>query len=154
MVHPIRLLQFLVGIIQRHPLDMYRHDISGTTTTGSYPTKTTSSSGATSVYDSTYYFMTTAHRIYKVLYNGDQVQTGASNISGSEPTSEQTGVVWHDANYYIKFMYSLTTSEVQNFLTTDFIFLFQQQQTLQRPSYPCCYGNKWWCELSKRYILY
>ena len=36
--------------------DMYRHDVSGTTTTGSYPTKTTSSSGATSVYDSTYYF--------------------------------------------------------------------------------------------------
>jgi len=101
--------------------DMYRHDISGTTTTGSYPTKTTSSSGATSVYDSTYYFMTTAHRIYKVLYNGDQVQTGASNISGSEPTSEQTGPFWHDANYYIKFMYSLTTSEVQNFLTTDFM---------------------------------
>ena len=101
--------------------DMYRHDISGTTTTGSYPTKTTSSSGATSVYDSTYYFMTTAHRIYKILYNGDQVQTGASNISGSEPTSEQTGPFWHDANYYIKFMYKLTTSEVQNFLTTDFM---------------------------------
>ena len=104
-------LQFLVGTIQHHLADMYRHDISGTTTTGSYPTKTTSSSGATSVYDSTYYFMTTAHRIYKVLYNGDQVQTGASNISGSEPTSEQTETFWHDANYYIKFMYSLTTSK-------------------------------------------
>ena len=33
---------------------MYRHDVSGTTTTGNYPAKTTSSSGATSVYD-TYY---------------------------------------------------------------------------------------------------
>ena len=38
--------------------DMYRHDVAGTTTTGSYPTKTTSSSGATTVYNSTYYFMT------------------------------------------------------------------------------------------------
>ena len=28
---------------------------------------------------------------------------------------------WHDANYYIKFMYKMTTSEVQNFLTTDFM---------------------------------
>ena len=101
--------------------DMYRHDVSGGTTTGSYPTKTTTSSGANSVYNSTYYFMTTANRIYKVLYNGDPVQTGASNISGSEPTSEQTGPFWHDANYYLKFMYSLTTSEVQNFLTTDFM---------------------------------
>jgi len=101
--------------------DMYRHDVSGTTTTGSYPTKTTTSSGATSVYDSTFYFMTTAHRIYKVLYNGDPVQTGATNISGTEPTSEQTSPFWHDANYYIKYMYKLTTSEVQNFLTTDFM---------------------------------
>ena len=71
--------------------DMYRHDVSGTTTTGNYPAKTTSSSGATSVYESTYYFLTSANRVYKVLYNGDQVQTGASNISGAEPTSEQTG---------------------------------------------------------------
>ena len=100
--------------------DMYRHDVSGGTTTGNYPTKTTSSSGATSVYDSSYYFLTTANRVYKVLYNGDPAQTGASNISGSEPTSEQTGPFWHDANYYIKYMYKLTTSEVQNFLTTDF----------------------------------
>ena len=48
------------------------------------PSKSTSSSGAISVYDSTFYFMTTANRVYKVLYNGDPVQTGASNISGSE----------------------------------------------------------------------
>ena len=101
--------------------DMYRHDVSGTTTTGSYPTKTTTSSGATSVYDSTYYFITDEHRVYKVLYNGDPVQTGATNISGTAPTSEQTGPFWHDANYYIKYMYKLTTSEIQNFLTTDFM---------------------------------
>ena len=58
--------------------------LAGTTTTGNYPTKTTSSSGATTVYNSTYYFMTSAHRVYKVLYNGDPLQTGASNISGAE----------------------------------------------------------------------
>lgn len=101
--------------------DMYRHDIAGTTTTGNYPSKTTSSSGATSLYESTFYFITDANRVYKVLYNGDQTQTGASNISGSAPTSEASSPFWHDANYYIKFMYSLTTSEIQNFLTTDFM---------------------------------
>ncbi len=101
--------------------DMYRHDVAGTTTTGNYPTKTTSSSGATTVYNSTYYFMTSAHRIYKILYNGDPLQTGAPNISGAEPTSEVNNPFWHDANYYIKFMYKMTTSEIQNFLTTDFM---------------------------------
>ena len=42
------------------------------------------------------------HRVYKVLYNGDPVQTGAVNISGTEPTSNRLGPFWHDANYYIK----------------------------------------------------
>ena len=101
--------------------DMYRHDVAGTTTTGNYPTKTTSSSGATTVFNSTYYFMTSAHRVYKILYNGDPLQTGANNISGAEPTSEVSAPFWHDANYYIKFMYKMTTSEIQNFLTTDFM---------------------------------
>ena len=101
--------------------DMYRHDIAATTTSGNYPSKTTSSSGAQNLYDSTFYFMTTAYRVYKVLYNGDQLQTGASNISGAEPTQEISAPFWHDSNYYIKFMYKLTTSQVQNFLTTDFI---------------------------------
>ena len=101
--------------------DMYRHDVSGTTTSGNYPSKTTTSSGAINLYDSTFYFMTSAYRVYKVLYNGDQLQTGASNISGAEPTSEIAAPFWHDSNYYIKFMYKLTTTQVQNFLTTDFI---------------------------------
>ena len=104
--------------------DMYRHDVAGTTTSGNYPSKTTTSSGAINLYDSTFYFMTSAYRVYKVLYNGDQLQTGASNISGAEPSSEIAAPFWHDSNYYIKFMYKLTTTQVQNFLTTD---LFQLQ---------------------------
>ena len=101
--------------------DMYRHDIAGTTTSGNYPSKTTASSGAINVFDSTFYFMTSAFRVYKVLYNGDPIQTGANNISGAEPTSEITAPFWHDGNYYIKFMYKLSTNQVQNFLTTDFM---------------------------------
>ena len=101
--------------------DMYRHDIAGTQTSGAYPTKTSSSSGATNLFDSTYYFKTSENKVYKVLYNGDPTQDGASNISGSEPTSTGNAPFWHDSNYYLKFMYQLTTSEVQNFLTTDFM---------------------------------
>ena len=101
--------------------DMYRHDVGGTSTGNYSNTKTTSSSGATNVFDSTMYFKTAEHKVYKVLYNGDQLQTGASNISGSEPTSVNAAPFWQDNNYYIKFMYTMTTSEVQNFLTTDFM---------------------------------
>ena len=101
--------------------DMYRHDVGGVATGNYGTTKTTSSSGATNVFDSTYYFKTSEHKVYKVLYNGDQLQTGASNISGSEPTSTNAAPFWQDNNYYIKFMYTMTTSEVQNFLTTDFM---------------------------------
>ena len=101
--------------------DMYRHDVGGTSTGNYSNTKTTSSSGATNVFDSTMYFKTAEHKVYKVLYNGDQLQTGAANISGSEPTSVNAAPFWQDNNYYIKYMYTMTTSEVQNFLTTDFM---------------------------------
>ena len=101
--------------------DMYRHDV-GAVSTGNYGnTKTTSSSGANNLFDSTFYFKTSDHKVYKVLYNGDQLQTGASNISGSEPTSTGNAPFWQDNNYYIKFMYTMTTTEVQNYLTTDFM---------------------------------
>jgi len=104
--------------------DMYRHDVGGVTT-GTYAnTKTSSSSGATSVFDSTFYFKTAEHKVYKVLYNGDALQDGGSdwiNISGTEPTSTINAPFWQDNNYYIKYMYTMTTSEVQNFLTTDFM---------------------------------
>ena len=101
--------------------DMYRHDVGGVSTGNYSNTKTTSSSGATNVFDSTFFFKTAEHKVYKVLYNGDQLQTGASNISGSEPTSTNNAPFWQDNNYYIKYMYTMTTSEIQNFLTTDFM---------------------------------
>tara|TARA_B100001093_G_scaffold325121_1_gene310243 strand:- start:7412 stop:8917 length:1506 start_codon:yes stop_codon:yes gene_type:complete len=101
--------------------DMYRHDVGGVSTGNYGTTKTTSSSGATNVFDSTFFFKTAEHKVYKVLYNGDQLQTGASNISGSEPTSTNNAPFWQDNNYYIKYMYTMTTSEIQNFLTTDFM---------------------------------
>ena len=99
---------------------MYRHDVGGVSTGNYGTTKTTSSSGATNVFDSTFYFKTSEHKVYKVLYNGDQLQTGAGNIGG-ENQLQQTQPFWQDNNYYLKFMYTMTTSEVQNFLTTDFM---------------------------------
>ena len=100
--------------------DMYRHDIGGVSTGNYGTTKTTSSSGATNLFDSTFYFKTSEHKVYKVLYNGDQLQTGAGNIGGSEPTSTGNAPFW-SGDYYIKFMYTMTTTQVVNYLTTDFM---------------------------------
>ena len=101
--------------------DMYRHNVGGVSTGNYSNTKTTSSSGATNLFDSTFYFKTSAHNVYKVLYNGDQLQTGAGNISGAEPTSTNQAPFWQDNNYYIKYMYTMSTTEVVNYLTTDFM---------------------------------
>ena len=60
---------------------MYRHDVNSSAT---------SSSGATNLYDSSFYFKTSAHNVYKVLFNGDNAQTGASPIGGVEPNG--TGI--------------------------------------------------------------
>ena len=100
--------------------DMYRHDIGGVSTGNYSSTKTTSSSGATNLYDSTFYFKTSTHNVYKVLYNGDHLQTGAGNIGGTEPTN--TGnAPFFSGDYLLKYMYTMSTSDVVNYLTTDFM---------------------------------
>jgi hypothetical protein len=72
-------------------------------------------SGATSLYDSTFYFMTTDYRVYKVLDNNS-----GTAYSGSAPTSESTSP-FELGGYVLQYMYSLTSSEVEKYLTTDFM---------------------------------
>ena len=85
--------------------DMYRHDISSSTT---------ATSGASNLYDSTFYFITSDYRVYKVLDNN-----GGTAFSGSEPTSESTSP-FASGGYVIKYMYSITASESAKFLTSDY----------------------------------
>ena len=86
--------------------DMYRHD---------YTSSNTATSGASDLYDSTFYFMTSDFRVYKVLDNN-----GGSAFSGSEPTSESTSP-FASGGYVLKYMYKVTTSDFAKFGTTDFI---------------------------------
>ena len=72
-------------------------------------------SGATSLYDSKFYFMTTDYRVYKVLDNNS-----GTAYSGSAPTSESTSP-FELGGYVLQYMYSLTSSEVEKYLTTDFM---------------------------------
>ena len=94
-------------------------DVSGATTYDmykpNYSASNTANSGATSLFDSTFYFMTSAYRVYKVLENKSN---GA--WTAAEPTST-SAAPFTVGGYTIKYMFTLTTTQVQNFLTPDFI---------------------------------
>ena len=86
--------------------DMYDDNISSSSTT---------TSGASNLYDSTFYFMTSDYRVYKVLDNN-----GGTAYSGAEPTSTSTSP-FELGGYVLKYMYQITTSEAAKYLTSDFI---------------------------------
>ena len=86
--------------------DMYRHDYSSTNT---------STSGSSNLYDSTFYFITSDYRIYKVLDNN-----GGAAYSGSEPTST-SNAPFAIGGYILKYMYTITASNFSKYGTTDFI---------------------------------
>ena len=86
--------------------DMYEHDISSANTT---------TSGAANLYDGTFFFMTSEYRVYKVLDNN-----GGTAYSGVEPTDTNT-FPFELGGYTLQYMYTLTTSQIQKFVTSDFI---------------------------------
>ena len=86
--------------------DMYEHNISSSNTT---------TSGASNLYDSSFYFMTSDFRVYKVLDNN-----GGTAYSGSEPTSESNDP-FELGGYVLKYMYKITASEAAKYLTADYI---------------------------------
>ena len=92
--------------------DMYRDN---------YSSLSTSDSGASSLYSSTFYFRTSANRVYKVMSNiATGANTSASAFSGSEPTTEGTDL-FTAGGYVLKYMYTISASNATKFLTTDFM---------------------------------
>jgi hypothetical protein len=93
--------------------DYYRQDygnrITGTTTTQS------SFSGATSLYDATFYVMSSAYNVYKCLDNNSNA------ASTTEPTGTSTSVLTTADGYKWKYMYTLSATQQTNFLSTDFM---------------------------------
>ena len=86
--------------------DMYRHD---------YSSSNTSTSGTSNLYDSTFFFLTSDYRLYKVLDNN-----GGSAFSGTEPTSTSTSP-FAAGGYILKYMLTISTSDFAKYGTTDFI---------------------------------
>jgi len=93
--------------------DYYRHDygnyITGTTTTQS------ANSGATNLFDATFYVLNSNNNVYKCLDNN-----GGAN-STVEPTNTSTSILTTGDGYKWKYMYSLSASQQVNFLSTDFM---------------------------------
>ena len=86
--------------------DMYEHDISSANT---------STSGASNLYDSTFYIVTSAFRVYKVLDNN-----AGTAYDGAEPTSTSTSP-FELGGYILKFMYDISTTDIGKYVTTDFV---------------------------------
>ena len=86
--------------------DMYEHNITASNQT---------TSSASNLYDSTFYFVTSEFNVYKVLDNN-----GGTAYSGAEPTSTSTSP-FALGGYVLKYMYTITQSEISKFVTTDFI---------------------------------
>ena len=86
--------------------DMYQHN---------YTSSNTATSSASNLYDSTYFFMTSDFKVYKVLDNNNGVA-----YSGAEPTSTST-TPFALGGYTLKYMFTISQSNISKFVTTDFI---------------------------------
>jgi len=94
--------------------DMYRHDY-GHYVTGSTTTVVSSSSGATALYDTSFYVLTDDFNVYKCLDNNN------GGTSTTKPTGTSTSILSTADSYKWKYMYSLTAAQQANFLSTDFM---------------------------------
>ena len=86
--------------------DMYEHNIGSANA---------AASGATNLFDSTYVVMNSVFAVYKVIEND------GATASTVEPTSTSNSIFATSDGYRWKYMYSLTSAETLNFMSTDFI---------------------------------
>jgi hypothetical protein len=93
--------------------DYYRHDY-GNRVTGGTSTQT-ANSGATSLFDATFYVMSSTFNVYKCLDNNSNA---ASTV---EPTGTSSSILTTGDGYKWKYMYSLSATQQSNFLSTDFM---------------------------------
>jgi hypothetical protein len=93
--------------------DYYRPDygnrITNTTTT------LTANSGASNLFDSLFYVLTSSYNVYKCLDNNN------NSTSTVQPTGTSTSILTTADGYKWKYMYTLDASQQANFLSTDFM---------------------------------
>jgi hypothetical protein len=86
--------------------DHYEHNISSSNT---------ANSGATNLFDSSFVVMNSVYAVYKVIDND------GNTASTVEPTSTSNSIFTTSDGYKWKYMYSLTSAETLNFMSTDFM---------------------------------
>ena len=86
--------------------DEYRHN---------YTSSNTANSGATTLWASTFYVVTSDYNVYKVISNNNGAQSTVM------PTGTSTNILETADGYKWKFMYSISASDVIKFVTSDFI---------------------------------
>ena len=86
--------------------DEYRHN---------YTSSNSATSGASTLWASTFYVVTSDYNVYKVISNN-----GGAN-STVMPTGTSTSILTTADGYKWKFMYSISASDVIKFVTSDFI---------------------------------
>jgi hypothetical protein len=86
--------------------DEYRHN---------YSSSNTSNSGATTLWSSTFYVVTSDYNVYKCISNN-----GGAN-STTMPVGTDTTIQTLADGYKWKFMYSISASDVIKFVTSDFV---------------------------------
>ena len=86
--------------------DMYEHNIGSSNA---------ANSGATNLWDSSFVVMNSAYAVYKCIEND------GATASTVEPTSTSNSIFSTSDGYRWKYMYSLTSAETLNFMSTDFI---------------------------------
>ena len=93
--------------------DYYRHDYGEYITGGT--TAQTSNSGASTLFDATFYVLTTDRNVYKCLDNNSNA---ASTV---EPTGTSTAILAPADGYKWKYIYTLTAAQQAEFLSVDFM---------------------------------
>ena len=93
--------------------DYYRHDYGNrvTGTTGAQ----SANSGATNLFDATFYVMSSSYNVYKCVDNNS-----AAN-STVEPTGTSSSILTTGDGYKWKYMYTLSATQQSNFISTDFM---------------------------------
>ncbi len=90
--------------------DMYHHNVSATSP---------STSGATNLWDSTLYVMNQTYQVYVCISNNYGV------ISTAEPTGTSNSIITTGDGYKWKYLYTISTSDVQKYLSLDFMPVLQ-----------------------------
>ena len=93
--------------------DYYRHDYGNRVTGGT--TTQAANSGATNLFDATFYVMSSTFNVYKVLDNN------GNTASTVEPTGTSSSILTTGDGYKWKYMYTLSATQQANFLSTDFM---------------------------------